>query len=563
MPGLILFREIVISTGIIFYVSGLKNLYRSDVDLQSPVVGGLTALEILFKRFQGRGSIAGMVLSLPDSEEYASLAGQAKILGINVSRFAAASVQEKPLILQQQRWNLEDDSGNDTWLGAAFAQAITEMGWQTALMVPLTNLLVEPAAVLASLALHRRESFDMTAAEERICGAAWYIFEADLINGLMKSHAELMWARGGLAWALRKPLYPFKIGAYHCPRTRPGVVADLRLNSKRALHTISVAGGDDFASSDFSYDEWLDNSGWQTAWCDFAPLIVNVEPASLCQASCFACVYPQMQRDKMLMTPEIFAKITDSFAPGDDCRWVFSGMGEPLLNPFIGQMVAKTSQFSSMLITSLQKPPVADFPYYALDQIRISTDALTEEDFRQRRNGCAWKNIENFLELARARKQGSTEAFPEIGVSCLRHLLSETQLQAFINYWKQVVRPVFREHFFRWPFDAPSEAIQWFQILGEAEFLKAHTRTSLVDFTPVRRRPCRNATLSLTVLSDGSVTVCPYDFEGKHVFANVKDASLKEIWHSETARNFRKKHLQLQLETMTDCQNCSDWYHPV
>lgn len=553
---------VAISTGIIFYVDGLKNLYRSNIALHLPVWQGLTPLEILASRFKDKGWADDKALLIPDSSEFSPLAAQAEALGLKVSRFEMALVVEKPLMLRQQRWNLEDDSGNDTWIGAAFAQVVSEKKWNTAVLIPVTNLLIDPEAVTASLKLHRREAFDVTTATELVCGAAWNIFEADLLNGLMKSHPDLMLARGGLAWAIHKPLYPFKTGAYHCPRVRPSLSTDLRLNSLRVAHTIAAARYDDFAASSFSYEEWLSTSAWERTYCDYAPVIVNVEPSSLCNASCFACVYPQMQRQHTMMTSDLFSRLVAAFKPGDDCRWIFSGMGEPMLNPFLAGMVSAVAGFSSMLITSLQKLPSEGFPFEALDQVRISIDALAEEDFLKKRPGCSWKNIEFFLNIARECKQAAPERFPELGISSVRHSLSESQMQPFINYWKQVVRPVFRENFFRWPFEFTPEQVQWYQILGEAVFMGARPRTSKVDFKPVRRRPCRYALLSTTVLSDGRVTVCPYDFEGKHAFGDLKVSGLQEIWNSDRARAFRNQHLQMEFSGQEQCAGCVDWYHP-
>ncbi len=552
-----------ISTGIIFYVDGLKNLYRRQLDLCRPLANGLSAIEVLASRFPGAGALSARVLVLPDTPEFDGLAMQAVALNLKTSRFSLAAVQEKPKTLQQQRWNLEDDSGNDTWVGAAMAEAVKEHGWQTAVMIPLSNLLVEPSAVAESLELFRRESFDVLAAEERICGAAWYIFQADLLLGLLQSHPDLMWARGGLAWAVRKPLYPFKVGAFHCPRVRPALAADLRLNSERAFHALSGSITEDFVQSGFSYENWLNHSGWESRWCDFAPLIVNVEPASLCNAACTGCVYPAMQRPKIIMTPEIFGRVRAAFVPGDDCRWVFSGCGEPVLNPFLADMAASVADFSAMLVTSLQKLPPEGFPVAVFDQIRISVDALAEDDFLKRRPGCSWKNVESFLNFARAGKVAAPDNFPEVGVSFLRQAVSENQQQAFLNYWKQVVKPVFKDHFFKWPFDSAPEAVQWYQIIGDATFAGARARTSKVDFTPVRRRPCRNAVLSLTVLSDGRISACPYDFEGRMIIGDIKQNSLKDIWSSEPARRFRQHHLKLELASETICSRCTDWYHPV
>ncbi len=466
--------------------------------------------------------------------------------------------------MQQQRWGLEDDSGNDTLIGAALAQTQAQTGWATVVMIPLANLLVDAGEVYRSLELYRREAFDACFADERVPGAGWMIFTGELLVGLMHSHEDLMWARGGFAWALKKPLYPFKIGAWHCPRVRPRVATDLRLNSERMQKTLNVAGGQNFIDSSFSYEGWLADSGWESHYCNYGPLVIKLEPTNECTANCFNCPHSDMLRQREFMSQEIMQKLTEEYAVGDDVSWVIAGMGEPLLHQNISDILGRLARFLLTLQTSLQKlPENADFPWFAVDHVRVSTDALARDDFDKVRPGCCWDNIEKFLVFAREQKKAFPDRFPEIGISLLRHEITENQQQAFLRYWKQVTNPVFRENFFRWPFDLPPEAVQWYQILGEAEYGRSGSRTSLVDFTPVKRRPCRHALLSANILANGSVNICQFDYEGRHLLGNLKDQSLKEIWNSPLAQDFRRQHLQMQFTDNLPCADCLDWYHPL
>ncbi|MBU1109279.1 MAG: SPASM domain-containing protein [Candidatus Riflebacteria bacterium] len=559
-PGL----ESAISTGIVFYIDGLKNLYRRNANLVTPVTDGLTALQILHNRFKGRGIIAGFALAVPDNPEYAPIIEQAKSLGIKPVIFAAEKIVEKPISLQQQRWGLEDDSGNDTLIGAVLAQTQELTAWKTLVLIPLANLLVEAAEVYASLELYRREAFDTCFADERVSGAGWAIFSHELLIGLMRSHEDLMWARGGLAWALKKPLYPFKLGAWHCPRVRPRIAADLRLNSERMQHVLSVAADKDFATSLFSYEKWLADSGWERHFCNYAPMIIKLEPTNECHASCFNCPHSNMQRERKYLSLDLAKRFISEFSAGDDVSWVFAGMGEPLLHPDLAAMLKMVARFSVSLQTSLQLlPEDPDFPWFSLDHVRVSTDSLAKDDFDKVRPGCNWENIEKFLAFAREQKKAFPDKFPEIGISMLRHLHTEAHQLQFLRYWKQVVKPVYRENFFRWPFDLAPEPVQWYQILGEAEYGRQDSRSSKVDFTPVKRRPCRHALLSATVLANGDITICPYDFEGRHVFGNLEEQSLKQIWNSHAAEKFRFQHLEMMFSDDLPCGSCRDWYHPI
>ncbi|PKL46704.1 MAG: hypothetical protein CVV42_15550 [Candidatus Riflebacteria bacterium HGW-Riflebacteria-2] len=524
----------------------------------------MTALQILHNRFRDRGIISGFALALPDREEYTPLVEQAKALGIEPVLFSSVKVLEKPVSLQQQRWGLEDDSGNDTLVGAAISLTQEQTGWKTLVVIPLANLLVEAGEVYGSLELYRRESFDACFAEERVPGGGWAVFSNELLIGLQRSHEDLMWARGGLAWALRKPLYPFKLGSWHCPRIRSRLAVDLRFNSERMQIVYARTANSDFATSSFSYEKWLANSGWENVYCDHGPLTIELEPTNDCSGSCFNCPHSSMQRECTQLSVDIFGRLAAEFSAGDDVGWILSGMGEPLRHSGLADILRQLDKYQVSLHTSLQiLPEDIDFPWSTIDHLRISTDALAREGFDKVRPGCNWENIEKFLVFARERKKAMPDRFPEIGVSLLRHRLTEHHQQAFLRYWKQVTSPVFRENFFRWPFDLPPDPVQWFQILGEAEYGRSGSRTSNVDFTPVKRRPCRHALLSATVLADGSVTICPFDYEGQHALGSLKNHSLKDIWRSQSAQNFRKQHLQMQFNDDLPCVDCRDWYHPL
>jgi radical SAM protein with 4Fe4S-binding SPASM domain len=70
--------------------------------------------------------------------------------------------------------------------------------------------------------------------------------------------------------------------------------------------------------------------------------------------------------------------------------------------------------------------------------------------------------------------------------------------------------------------------------------------------------------LTATILWDGSVTLCPYDVEGKMVVGNVKTQSFIDIWRSERSQAFRAAHLNLDFAGASEfCGVCRDWYHNI
>lgn len=544
--------------GIIYYADGVKNLYRSPVDLTAPIVGGLSAFQILSKRLSNI-HVSGSVLLVPDfsATDFAPLA---KSAGTELIRFSLAETIEKPYSLNQQHWAIEDGSGNDSWLGSAFAAVFQQKDWETAILIPLTNMLIDPSDVGESLELHYREGFEVTLVAERIPGAEWAIFDRDLILGLNRSNPEVMTARGALYWAIQKPLYPFKVGTYHSPRIRPRLSVNLRLNSQRALNCFKQVAHDDFATSAFSYGRFLSDSGWEKAYAAYAPLQINVEPSSLCGASCNNCPNALIKRQKGLLSANAFVRAISDIED-KDARIVFSGIGEPLLNPELNFMLEQTSGFCTTLQTSLQKMPDSSFPYKSVDHIRISMDSDTKRGFESLRSGCSCENITGFIDQMAEMKTDYCAVRPEIGLDYLRRGCSEADIMPFMKKWRAVCRPVFKNDFFRWPYDSKPDKISWYQISGEASYCGKIKNTSSVDFEPVKRRPCRNAILSLTVLSDGTVTGCPFDAEGDCcALGNITENTLLEIWKSEKAEAWRQSHLSLSFSETGYCSVCKDWF---
>jgi len=551
-----------VRAGILLFVDDLKPRYRSAWGFDQPLASAGLPLEILRARLARIPGIDEFVLLAPAGELTEPLISQARGLGIEVDIYDSSCIQSKPWSASQERWQLESDLGADTWLGTPLAACIGKHRWDRLVFVPLSNLLVDRRGVVESIQLHLREGFDATFSEDRITGANWAIFEGALIAGLQASHPDIMATRGGFAWALREPLYPFKIGEYHAPRNRPRMPVDLRLSGKRAADVFAKCGGDMFAKPEFEYLDWISDSRWEEAYLDFGPLTAYIEPANICAASCLHCPQSTLRRPRGFMASGIFESLSEELQKVEGLRWVFSGMGEPLANPGLGKMAERVKNRHISLYTSLNIEPPTAFPWEVFDLVRISVDALEAGHFNRVRPGCSWERIEAFLSAEAVRKAEAPETRPEIGVSFLKHRENEKSADAFLRYWKQVCTPVFRQKFFIWPTESPPKKVQWFQILGVGEYLGLGEYAGATRYTPLKRRPCLHALLGMHVLQDGTLARCPYDIEGKNGWAAEPDGnSVLQAWKGDEWRSFRREHLEMQFPAGSPCAGCQDWYH--
>jgi radical SAM protein with 4Fe4S-binding SPASM domain len=82
------------------------------------------------------------------------------------------------------------------------------------------------------------------------------------------------------------------------------------------------------------------------------------------------------------------------------------------------------------------------------------------------------------------------------------------------------------------------------------------------------RYPCVRPWFIITILWDGRVVPCCYDYDGKYVIGDLTTHSLKEIWNNRRMQELRR---QLITGTFYDnplCENCreakgypeSPWY---
>jgi len=299
-----------------------------------------------------------------------------------------------------------------------------------------------------------------------------------------------------------------------------------------------------------------------------------------------------LKRPRVDLDLALFQKLYEGLKGMEDCSFIFSGMGEPLLNPALGRMAKIAEKSHLMLVTSVPEKFPPDIDWKDFDLIRISVDSIESLSFGALRPGCSWERVKKFIAEASIRKEKDPEGEPEIGVTFLKHRLNSDFALDFLRYWKRICEPPFRSNFFKWPLEQKPEEVQWFQILGLSDFLGQIPFAADIRYTPLKRRVCLHAVTGFHLLGDGRVVICPYDIEGKWVLGNLLQQTPLEIWNSDKARKFRKWHLasillpnesesgaqvesarksaapsnietitEEEFETFFPCKNCQDWYH--
>jgi MoaA/NifB/PqqE/SkfB family radical SAM enzyme len=253
------------------------------------------------------------------------------------------------------------------------------------------------------------------------------------------------------------------------------------------------------------------------------PDIVQIESTNLCNAKCVFCPRDEMHRRQGVMDFDLHRKVVDECAALGITHLRVHNYGEPFLDKQLVEKVryAKSKGIAEVgmisngsLITEELARGMIDA---GLDAINISVDASGKEVFEATRLHLKYDDvIQNVRTLARLRNE-SGRTHPKLILSFVRQNNSAEEAN-FIKEWSQVADKIHITDLHNW-----------------AGTLNAK---SDVQF------PCYRLWLTFTVLWDGRVSMCCADFDGRHVFGDLKSQTIAEVWNSPLYRAARRQHLE-------------------
>jgi hypothetical protein len=253
------------------------------------------------------------------------------------------------------------------------------------------------------------------------------------------------------------------------------------------------------------------------------PDIVQIESTNLCNAKCVFCPRDEMHRRQGVMDFDLYRKVVDEAASLGITHVRVHNYGEPFLDKGLVEKVryAKSKGIAEVGMISNGSLITEDIARgmidAGLDAINISVDAAGKEVFESTRVHLDYDTvIENIRTLARLRNE-SGRTHPKLILSFVRQNNSADE-QAFIAEWSKVADKI---HI--------TDLHNWAGTLNER---------SNVQF------PCYRLWLTFTVLWDGRVSMCCADFDGRHIFGDLRNQTIAEVWNSPMYRAARREHLE-------------------
>jgi len=272
----------------------------------------------------------------------------------------------------------------------------------------------------------------------------------------------------------------------------------------------------------------------------------SLEGNNVCNYACIMCPYKKMTRPKEVMSLELFEKILNDAKEVGITAVNLSVYNDPFLDPLLfkrlelaNKMGVETSFYSNaskMSIENINKllvnPP---------NKIYFSVDANEPETYKKIRvNGNLDITKTNILNLIAKRKELGLLK-PRICVTFSTQKLNQNELPEFKRFWKDRVDEIL------------------VSIVDDRNDNLVELSRS-VDKSAKFVFPCIRMFKSVQVLSSGKVALCCMDYDGKHVFGDLKKQSIKEAFNSDVFKSFAKLHMNREGNKIPICSNCHELY---
>jgi radical SAM protein with 4Fe4S-binding SPASM domain len=290
------------------------------------------------------------------------------------------------------------------------------------------------------------------------------------------------------------------------------------------------------------------------------PFVVFLDPSDHCNFRCKFCptgnsrLMKKVQRPLGFMDFDLYKKIIDDLSAFKKPIKVLRLYkdGEPLLNPKLADMIryGKDSGCALQIDTTtnaslLQPRKNLDLIHAGLDRINISINGLSDQAYREfTRHKVQFdrlvENIRHFYE----HRENCLVCIKIIGDN-----LSKEEQEQFFAIFGNMADRVFIEHI------APC----WPEF--EMEDAEANASVGIYGQEIQKVEVCPYIFYSLSINSDGKVSLCFLDWSRRMILGDLKTDSFKDVWKGDALFHYRKMHLSKKRKSHPICGKCGQLSH--
>lgn len=290
-----------------------------------------------------------------------------------------------------------------------------------------------------------------------------------------------------------------------------------------------------------------DNKAYETSTVLPFPPYLILEPTNVCNLQCPFCPRELTEKSRGLgfMEFDVYKKIIDEAIVNNVYGVTLYMLGEPMLHSKIVDMInyAKEAGIPAVnLSTAATTNNLDELLETELDDLILSIDGATKEMYERMRVGGTFEKTtsitSNFLE--KKRKLGKKKPYTRVQI--IRTKETEKEIIDYIKKWLPLADSVYAHNL--------DGMVPW---LGNVMMTDNEEKEKNAN-----RLPCTQLWKVLNVFWNGQVSSCCHDALGDMVLGNIKESSMKELWNSKKANEFRTKHTKNDLEG-TICKTCTEW----
>ena len=466
-------------------------------------------------------------------------------------------LNERPPVsryLSRRKWALSSWRGgageatvfDEQPLNTEMVAKLAEMGVTTVVLVPAEAVVIDAELLAGQIKHHHQHGeqmrFTFSLAPPGLTGA---VYRLDLVGEMAQGPAQI---GDALAYNPDSPAAD-KINAECIYRVEPELcgsqfryLADTQRSFaglEQALRQIENNGkADRWAAGDV-----VAAMAEQLCRTDILPRELEVEINS--EPSVRIEGYPHRERgSRGPMSLLQFEKIVGDCAQYDDICLTIGGFGEPLAHEQLPAMIAAAKAagiFGINIETDglrLAGPMAEALAQSQADVISVYVDADSRQSYQQIKGSDDFDKVVGQIAAFQEKSQAAG------GPMVIPHLVKSRQtideMESFYDRWRK--------------------GCNCAVIVGYSDFAGQIEDQAVTNMAAPQRRACRRLNQSMTILADGSATICGQDFEGKCTVGNVFEQSVAELWRCEAMENLRQAHRDRQFDINQLCPACKEWH---
>jgi len=290
------------------------------------------------------------------------------------------------------------------------------------------------------------------------------------------------------------------------------------------------------------------------------PISLSVEPTSYCNLQCPHC--PTGNKKILRKQGAMDFADFDNILCQTSSHLIYLILyfqGEPFMHKHIFQMIALAKKKRIYTMTSTNAHFIDDvmakkIVQSGLDKIIISLDGLTQEVYEKYRWGGEVSKVIGAIELILKYKDElkSNTPFVELQFLVLKHNeLEMHKVAAFARLNKNV--------------SLQFKTAQIYDIQNNENYIplnhkySRYRKLSTGEYILKKKlkNRCYRMWSSAVITWDGKLVPCCFDKDAQHIFGNIKDQSLANIWRSHAYNAFRKQILN-NRKSIDMCANCGE-----